>query len=112
MRGLADQRGAVLRELPGLLDCKRKQMPSRFDADTAENGMRLPFGGLRQLVIAQRDQPFCFPGRGNPYHAAALAGQRHEYAWTLRRVKFGRNISMRPRMANVEGQRRLVERAA
>ncbi len=74
MRGLADQRDAMLRELPGLLDRKRKQMTSRFDPDTAENGMRLAFGGLGQFAVAQRDQPFGFPGCGNPHHAGSVAG--------------------------------------
>ena len=43
MRGLADQRDAMLRELPGLLDRQRKQMTSRLDPDAAENGMRSCF---------------------------------------------------------------------
>ena len=69
-------------------------------------------GGFRQFVVAQRDQPFGFPGRGDPHHAAAVAGQGHEHARAVRGVKLGRDISMRPRMADVEGQRRLVEVAA
>ena len=68
--------------------------------------------GFRQFVIAQRDQPFGFPGGGDPHHAAAVAGQGHEHARTLRGVKLRGDISMRPRMADVEGQRRLVEAAA
>ena len=109
MRGFADQHDASLGELPGLLDAERKQMPSRLDRDAAENGMRLPLRGFRQFVIAQRDQPFGFPGCGDPHHAAAVAGQGNENARTLRGVKLGGDISMRPRMADVEGQRRLVE---
>ena len=112
MRGFADQHDTSLGELPGLLDAERKQMPSSLDRDAAENGMRLPLGGLRQFVIAQRDQPFGFLGGGDPHHAAAVAGEGNEYARTLRGVKLGGDISMRPRMADVEGQCRLVERAA
>ena len=74
--------------------------------------MRLPFRGLRQFVVAQRDQPFGLLRRRDPHHAAAVAGQRHEYAGTLRRMKLGGDISMRPGMADVEGQRGLIEFAA
>src|ERR1700722_5990495 len=35
MRGLADQRDAAFREMPGTLDRQRKQMASGFDAKTA-----------------------------------------------------------------------------
>ncbi len=47
MRGLADQGGAVVRELNGPLDRKRKQVASAFDTDTPENRMRLLLGRLR-----------------------------------------------------------------
>ena len=50
--------------------------------------------------------------RCDPHHAAAIAGQRHEHAWPLRGMKFRRDIPMRPRMADVEGQRGLIEVAA
>ena len=85
-----------LRKLSGLFDRKRKQMPSRLDADPAENGMRLRFGGLRQFIVAQRDQPFGLLWRRDPHHAAAVAGQRHEHARPLRRMKLRGDISMRP----------------
>ena len=49
MRGFADQRDALPGELPGLLDRQRKQVTAGLDADTAENGMRLPLGGIRQF---------------------------------------------------------------
>ena len=87
-------------------------MASRLDLDAAENGMRLLFGGLRQFVVAQRHQPFGFLRCRDPHHAAAVAGQRHEHAGSLRRMKLGGDISMRPRMADVEGQRGLIEVAA
>src|SRR4030081_262248 len=109
MRGFADQRDTMLSKLSWLFDRQRKQMASRLDSDTAENGMRLPFGGLRQFVIGQCDQPFGFPGCRDPHHAAAVAGQRHKYARTVRRMKLRGDISMRPRMADIEGQRCLIE---
>src|SRR6185295_4695115 len=86
--------------------------PPGLNTDATENGMRLPFRGLRQFVIAERDQPVGFPGCCDPHHAAAVAGQGNEYARTLRGMKLRGDISMRPRMADVEGQRRLVEGAA
>src|SRR5882762_6892349 len=96
MRGLADQRDTVFGELSDMLDRQRKQMASRFDIDTAENGMGSPFRGLRQLVIGQCNQPFGFAGCSNPHHAAAVAGQRHKYAWASRCMKLRGDISMRP----------------
>src|SRR5450631_719134 len=112
MRSLADQRDAMSRELLGLLDRKRKQMASRLDTNTAEYGMRLCFRGFRQFVIAQRHQPFGFPGRGDPHHAGAVAGQGHKYARTLRGMKLGRDISMWSGMADVKGQGCLIEAAS
>ena len=47
MGGLANQRDAMLRELSGLLDPERKQMPPGLDRDAAENRMRLLFRGFR-----------------------------------------------------------------
>src|SRR3984957_12661680 len=104
MRGLADQRDATLCDLSGLFDRKRKQMPSRLDADTSENGGRLRFRGLRQFAVAQRDQAFGLLWCRNPYHAEAVTGQRHKYARPLRRMKLRGDISMRPGMADVESQ--------
>ena len=60
----------------------------------------------------QRHQPLGLLRRRDPYDAGAIAGQRHKYAWALRGMKLRRDISMRPRMADVEGQRRLIEFAA
>src|SRR5258708_7806755 len=108
MGSLADQRDAGFGKLPGLLDRKGEQMASRFDTDAAENGMRLFFCGLGQLVIGKRHQPFGLLRCCNPDHAGAVAGQRDKYAWTLRGVKLGRDVSVRPRMADIESQRRLM----
>ena len=107
--GFANQRDAMPGKLLGLLDRERKQMPSGLDTDAAEDRVRLRFRGFGQFVVAQRDQPLGFLRRRDPHHAAAVAGQRHENAGPLRGVKFGRDISMRPRMADVEGQRGLIE---
>src|SRR6202051_4716764 len=109
MRGLADQGDAMLCDLSGLFDRKRKQMASRLDSDTAENGMRLFFRGLRQIAIAQRDQAISLLWCRDPHHAGAISGQRYKYARTLRRVKLRGDISMRPGMADIESQRRLIE---
>ena len=48
-------------------------------------------------------------GERNPDHAAAIAGQGHEHAGALRRVKLGRDILVRTQWRDVEGQRRLIE---
>src|ERR1700722_6601157 len=112
MGGFADQRDAMAAELSGLFDHKWKQMPSRFHRDTAENGMRLPFGRFQQFTVGQRHQPFGLAWRGNPHYAAAIAGQWHKYARPLRGVKFRRDISMGPRMADVKGHRGLIEVAS
>ena len=74
--------------------------------------MRLLFGGVRQFVVAQRHQPLGFLCGGYPHHAAAVAGQGHEHARTLRRVELGRDILVGAGMADVEGQRRLMQVAA
>ena len=112
MRGFADQCDALPGELPGLLDGQRKQVTAGLDTDTAENGVRLPLGGIREFVIAQRHQPPGFTRGHDPHHAGAVPRQRHEYAGSLRGMKFGGDISMRPRMRDVEGQRGLIEIAA
>ena len=70
------------------------------------------FRGFRQFVVAERHQPLGFPGRRDPHHAAAVAGQGHEYARTLRGVKLGGDAVVRPRMGDVERQRRLMQVAA
>ena len=88
---------------------KRKFVPARLDRDAAENGMRLLLDGVRQLVVVERDQPLGLLRRRHPDHAAAVAGQGHEHARAVRRVKFGRDVLVRPGMADVEGQRGLVE---
>ena len=54
MGGFADQRDAVAGEVRGSLDRQRKQVAPGFDLDAAENRMRLPFGGLRQLIVGER----------------------------------------------------------
>src|SRR5580704_3315042 len=112
MRGFADQHDATLCDLSGLFDRKREQMPSRLDADTAENGVRLRFRGSRQFTIAQRDQAFGLRWSRNPNHAGAIPGQRYKYARTLWCMKLRGDISMRPGMADIESQRGLIEFAA
>ena len=112
MSGFADQRDAMLRESSGPLDGKRKQMASRLNADAAENGVRLPFRSFRQLRVGQRAEALGFRRTCNPHHAAAVARQRDEHARSLRRMKLGGDIPMRPGMGDIEGQRRLIEFAA
>jgi len=75
MRALANCRGCSI--------ASGKQMASRFDLKTPQNGVRLDFGSLRQFLVAQRLQAFGFLRRGYPHHAAAVAGQRHKYARPL-----------------------------
>jgi hypothetical protein len=53
MRGLADQRDTVARELSGPLDREREDMTAALDADTAKDRMRLLFSRLGQFVVAQ-----------------------------------------------------------
>ena len=72
-------------------------MPSGLDLDAAEDGMRLPLGGV--ATVLRRPAPSAASasvGRADPDHAAAIAGQRHEHAGALRRVKLGRDILVRP----------------
>ena len=66
------------------------------DLDAAENGVRLSFRGLRQFVVAERHQPLGLSGGRNPHHAAAIAGQGHEDARTLRGVKLGGDAVVGP----------------
>ncbi len=112
MGGFADQRDAMAGEFVGAFDRQRKHVASGFDLDAAENGVRLPFRGLGQFVVAERHQPLGLARRGNPHHAAAIAGQGHEHARALRGVKLGRDAVVGPRMRNVERQRRLMQVAA
>ena len=86
----------LLANLLGLLDRQRKQIAPGLDLDAAENGMRLLFGGFGQFVVAQRHQPLGFRGRRNPHHAAAVAGQGHEHAGPVRRMKLGGDVLVRP----------------
>src|SRR3954462_13491688 len=109
MRGLAEQRDAMLRVMRRLLDRKRKQMTSGFNTDAAEYGMRLSFRGVRQLFVAKGFQPLGFHGCRHPNYTAAIARQRHKHARSLRVMELRRNGLMWPRMSDVEGQRGLIE---
>ncbi len=97
----------------GLLDRQRKHVATGFDLDAAENGMRLLFRGLRQFVVTERHQPFGFlrscethttllrlPGRGTNTHGPCGVWNSVEM------------LVVRPRMGDVEGQRRLMQVAA
>src|SRR5262249_21143299 len=112
MRGFADQHDSISRELPRPLDHKRKQIATGFDLYASEDRMGLLLGRFRQLLVAECDQPLSLPGARDPNHAAAIAGQRHEHTRTLGRVKLGRDIPVRPRMADTEGDGALPEFAA
>src|SRR4051794_36409828 len=84
-------------------------MAPRLDADAPQNGMRLPLRGFREFRIALRDKAFGLGRAHHPHHARPIASQRYEYARALRRMKFSRDVSMRPRMHDIERQRGLVE---
>ena len=86
-------------------------MPPGFDLHAAEDRMRLPLGGGRQLVVIKREQPLGLlwratqttlqrsPGRGTNTHGPCGVWNSVETLWCGRA------------WADVEGQRRLVERA-
>ena len=109
MRGFADQRDAIFRDLRGPLDRKRKFVAAGLDRGTAEDRVRLLFDRQRKFLVIERDQPLGLVGRDDPDHAAAIAGQGHEHARAVRRMKFRRDVLVRAGMADVEGQRGLVE---
>src|SRR3954471_15861251 len=104
MRGLAEQRDAMLRVMRRLLDRKRKQMTSGFNTDAAEYGMRLSFRGVRQLFVAKGFQPLGFHGCRHPNYTAAIARQRHQHARSLRVIELRRNVLMWPEVSDVEAQ--------
>src|SRR5947209_18335402 len=112
MRGLADQGDSVCREFCRMLDRQRKHMATRLDTQPPKDGMRLPFGGCRKLSIAEHHPPRGLGMRHDPDDAGSIARQRHEHAGALRGVEFRRDVAMRPRMADVEGQRGLLKIAA
>ena len=84
-------------------------MASSLHPDTTEDGVRLLFRRFGQLVIAEGKKPLGLLRRYNPHHAAAIVRQRDEDAGPLWRVKLGRDVVVRPRMADVECQRCLIE---
>ena len=60
MRGFADQRDAISRDLCGPLDRKREFVPARLDRGAAEDGVLLLLDGLRELLLGERHQPLGF----------------------------------------------------
>ena len=78
--------------------------------NATEDRMRLPLGGRGQRVVVERVKPLRLLRRRDPDDAAAVAGQGHEHAGALRRMEFGRDLMVRTRMGDVEGQRRLLQR--
>ena len=113
MRGFADQRDAVLWQIAWAARSRaetdavpaRRWMRPRMECDCVSAAS----DNSSSLSAISRSASL---GDAHPHHAAAVAGQRHEHAGTLRGMKLGRDIPMRPRMADVEGQRGLIEFAA
>ena len=111
MRGFADQRDAALAQTArscSIASGNRWRPGSTPNA--AENGMRLRFSAASDNSSSpSARQPFGFLRcrRPTPRCSDRPAAARTRRA--LRGVKLGRDIPMRPRMADIEGQRGLVE---
>ena len=73
--------------------------------------MRLLLDRGGQFLVAQAAKPLGVRRRRDPDDAGAIAGQGHEHARAMRRVELGRDVAMGPRVADVEGQRRLGQLA-
>src|SRR4051794_4910914 len=101
MGGFADQRDAVAAEGLWTLDGEGEQVAPGLDAHASKDRMRLLLDRGGQLRVAQAAKPLCFSRRRDPDDAGAVAGQGHEHARAMWRVELGRDIAMRPCVADV-----------
>ena len=107
MGGFADQRDAVAGELLGPLDRQREQMAAGLDLDAAEDRMRLLLARLGQFVVAQRHQPLGFRGAETQTTLQRSPGRGTNTQGPCGVWNSVETLRCGPRVADVEGQRRL-----
>ena len=94
-------------EAPRGLDRERKRAAARLDRDLAEDRMRAPLDLVGQRRIVERRDPLGLGRLDHADEARPLARQRHQRERTALGVELGRSVVVRPRVAQIEGQRGL-----
>ena len=112
MRGFADQHDAARRKRLGGLGAEREHPAPGLHRDLAEDRMRAPFELGRERIVIERREPLGLRRLDHADDARTRARQRHQRERSAFGVELGRDVTMRPVMPDVEGERRLRIAAA
>src|SRR5215831_5304699 len=107
MAGFADQGDAAVREAARSLDRERKGATAGLDPDLAEDRMRAQFDLLVERGRVESAEPLGLLGRDDAHQARPQARQRHQRERPVFGMELGRDVVVRPRMRDIEGQRGL-----